>query len=96
MATYTDRVEKSVTHYEPGPLPSDPESLGVYTVDELKRLGNVLFNQATFRLERIHEEPERPREGDIRYADGTDWNPGSGEGIYYYKKGSPGSWVLLG
>jgi len=36
MATYTDRVEKSVTHYEPGPLPSDPESLGVYTVDELK------------------------------------------------------------
>ena len=28
MATYTDRVEKSVTHYEPGPLPSDPDSLG--------------------------------------------------------------------
>ena len=48
MATYTDRVEKSVTHYEPGPLPSDPESLGLYTVEELKRLGNVLFNQATF------------------------------------------------
>ena len=42
MATYTDRVEKSVTHYEPGPLPSDTESLGLYTVEELKRLGNVL------------------------------------------------------
>ena len=48
MATYTDRVEKSVTHYEPGPVPSDPETLGIYVVEELKRLGNVLFNQATF------------------------------------------------
>ena len=96
MATYKDRVVKSVTHYEPGPLPLDQKDLGIYVVTELKRLADIIFNQATFRLERIHEEPERPREGDVRYADGTDWNPGSGEGIYYYKKGSPGSWVLLG
>ena len=75
MATYTDRVEKSVTHYEPGPLPSDPESLGVYTVEELKRLGNVLFNQATFRLERTNAIPDRPRAGDIRYFDGTNADP---------------------
>ena len=26
----------------------------------------------------------KPRNGDIRYADGTNWNPGSGEGIYAY------------
>jgi hypothetical protein len=93
MATYTDRVEKSVTHYEPGPLPSDPESLGVYTVDELKRLGNVLFNQATFRLERTNVVPDKPRPGDIRYFDGTNADPvGNGiEGLYVYKKGS--HWV---
>ena len=96
MATYSDRVVKSVTLYEPGQLPEEAEDLGMYVVTELKRLGNTLFNQATFRLERMHVEPSRPREGDMRYADGTDWNPGSGEGIYYYKKGSPGSWVLLG
>ena len=76
MATYSDRVQKSVTLYEPGPLPD--------LVTELKRLGGILYNQATFRLERIHEEPQRPRVGDIRYADGTDWNPGSGEGVYLY------------
>ena len=93
MATYTDRVEKSVTHYEPGPLPSDPESLGVYTVEELKRLGNVLFNQATFRLERTNVVPDKPRPGDIRYFDGTNADPvGNGiEGLYVYKKGS--HWV---
>jgi hypothetical protein len=51
MATYKDRVVKSVTHYQPGPLPLDNEDLGIYVIDELKRLGNILFNQATFRLE---------------------------------------------
>ena len=96
MATYSDRVVKSVTLYEPGPLPEEVEDLGMYLVTELKRLGNTLFNQATFRLERVHAEPERPREGDVRYAAGTDWNPGSGEVIYFFKKGSHGSWVLLG
>ena len=85
MATYKDRVVKSVTHYQPGPLPLDNEDLGLYIVDELKRLGNILFNQATFRLERTHIPPDKPRGGDIRYADGSNWDPGgTGEGIYAY------------
>ena len=98
MATYSDRVVKSVTHYQPGPLPLNNEDLGVYVVDELKRLGNILFNQATFRLERTHHVPDKPREGDMRYFDGTNADPlGTGsEGIYYFKKGSPGTWVFLG
>jgi len=95
MATYTDRVEKSVTHYEPGPVPSDPETLGIYVVEELKRLGNVLFNQATFRLERTNAVPDKPRAGDVRYFDGTNADPlGTGiEGLYVFKKGS--HWVNL-
>ena len=93
MATYADRVEKSVTHYEPGPLPEKVEDLGGYVVTELKRLGDIILNQAIFRLERTHIEPKRPRVGDVRYADGTDWNPGStGEGIYFY---NGTSWVKL-
>ena len=84
MATYADRVEKSVTRYEPGPLPEQVEDLGGYVVSELKRLGSILLNQSIFRLEPVHAEPARPLKGDIRYADGTDWNPGAGEGIYWY------------
>jgi hypothetical protein len=94
MATYADRVVKSVTHYEPGPLPLDKEDLGIYVVNELKRIGDVFFNQAIFRLERTHSAPIRPRGGDIRYADGTNWNPGSGEGIYFFKE-STSAWVKL-
>jgi hypothetical protein len=94
MATYKDRVVKSVTHYQPSPLPINQENLGSYLTTELKRLGDILFNQATFRLERTHTAPAKPRGGDIRYADGTNWDPGSGEGIYFYKE-STSAWVQL-
>jgi hypothetical protein len=94
MATYKDKVVKSVTHYQPSPLPINQENLGLYLTTELKRLGDILFNQATFRLERTHTAPTRPRGGDIRYADGTNWDPGSGEGIYFYKE-STSAWVQL-
>ena len=94
MATYKDRVVKSVTHYEPGPPPTNQEDMGIYVVNELKRLANVVLNQAIFRLERTHVAPDRPRGGDIRYADGSNWNPGSGEGIYFFNE-STTAWVKL-
>ena len=94
MATYKDRVVKSVTYYEPGPLPLDDKDLGVYVVTELKRLGNTILNQTHLRAERTHVEPKRPRGGDIVYADGTNWDPGSGEGIYFFKE-STSTWVQL-
>ena len=92
MATYVDRVETSVVRYEPGPLPENVEDLGGYVVSELKRLGDIILNQSLIRIDRIHTEPSKPRTGDIRYADGTDWNPGSGEGVYFY---NGTSWVNL-
>jgi hypothetical protein len=95
MATYKDRVVKSVTRYEPGSPPENPEDMGIYVVNELKRLANVVLNQSIFRLERTHVAPDRPRGGDIRYADGTNWNPGgTGEGIYFFKE-STTAWVKL-
>jgi hypothetical protein len=95
MATYKDRVVKSVTHYQPNPLPLNEEDLGLYITNELKRLGDVLFNQATFRLERTHNAPTKPRGGDIRYASGSpDWDPGGGEGIYFFNE-TTSAWVKL-
>lgn len=37
--------------------------------------------------------PDKPRSGDIVYADGTNWNPGSGQGFYGYYAGA---WHFLG
>ena len=95
MATYKDRVVKSVTHYEPGAPPINEEDMGIYIIGELKRLANVVLNQAIFRLERTHVAPDKPRGGDIRYADGSNWDPGSGEGVYFFKE-STTAWVKLG
>ena len=97
MTINSDKVVRSVTRYEPGPLPQNQEDLGIYVNNELKSLGDVLFNQATFILERTNTVPARPRAGDIRYFDGTNADPlGSGvEGLYVFRKGDPGAWVNL-
>ena len=82
--TYTDRKVKSVTFYQPGSIPENPEYLGEFVIRELKKLGDILFNVSALRLEELHEEPDKPRNGDIRYADRSDWNPGGGAGIDAY------------
>lgn len=48
-------------------------------------------DQLTLRV--LHVEPERYSEGMLVLADGTDWDPGSGAGLYIRRGGA---WVLLG
>lgn len=40
----------------------------------------------------LHSEPAKPRDGMTVYADGTNWNPGGGEGFYGRENGA---WVKL-
>ena len=49
-------------------------------------------NPATF-IEVKNVAPSRIKQGDIVYADGSNFNPGSGEGIYF--RNAAGSWVKL-
>ena len=62
--------------------------------DENLKLSNALRQVADGHLDAQTAPPPRPRAGDFRYADGVNWNPGSGEGAYIYK--SSGTWVFLG
>jgi hypothetical protein len=39
----------------------------------------------------LNAEPDKPQVGQIVFADGTNWNPGSGRGLYYYDS----SWVFI-
>lgn len=61
---------------------------------ELQRISADLSFLRAGHYEVIYAEPTRPRQGDVRYADGTEWDPGSGEGLYLYK--SDGAWHFLG
>lgn len=57
--------------------------------------------QAAFRaepymqLQVLATEPDRPQAGMIAYADGSAWNPGSGEGVYR-RNAANSAWVHLG
>ncbi len=79
--------------YTPNPVPANPEDLPRYIFEELIKLQGSLEENATTFIEVKNVEPERIKQGDIIYADGTNFNPGSGEGIYFRNAG--GSWVKL-
>lgn len=36
----------------------------------------------------LNTAPSKPSNGDVAYADGTNWNPGSGAGLYERKAGA--------
>lgn len=45
------------------------------------------------RMTEIFVAPTKPRDGDVRFADGTNWNPGGGRGFYGFYGGA---WNKLG
>ncbi len=63
------------------PAGMPPEQLQRWMYEELVKLAAVVNRD---HLEVQNEAPAKPRDGDLAYADGTNWNPGSGEGIYAY------------
>jgi len=65
-----------------------------YIQDELGYISTAIEQQALGFLDVTNVAPEKPRQGMIRYADGSNWNPnGTGEGIYFFNSG--GTWVKL-
>jgi hypothetical protein len=80
--------------YIPNPL-NDGSTLGLYLSTELNKLADSLTNLEvdSIGMKVWHKQPDKPRTAQIYYADGTNWNPGSGEGVYVYL--STGSWSKL-
>ena len=70
--------------YVPLPVPDNTEDLPAYLQNELRRISEVSNNISDGHLDEVHVEPPRPRAGDLRYADGSDWNPGQGNNFYYF------------
>lgn len=65
-----------------------------WLASELRRIANALAEPAVEvqHLEPLAAEPGRLSDGMIVYANGTDWNPGSGAGFYGRESGA---WVKL-
>ena len=82
-------------------FPSEPpqgasaEQALAWALQELRNVSMVVNNVAEGRCATLHKAPLKPRDGMIRKADGTDWNPGGGAGYYGYDEGTA-SWIKLG
>lgn len=64
--------------------------------EESARLARALNEaQPEFVLHVLNATPKKTKPGMLVYADGTNWDPGSGEGVYRRDKTNSG-WVFVG
>lgn len=78
--------------YIPRQPPADPALLPGFLRDELNNIARSTVTD-TVQLRPQSVAPSKPRDGLLVEADGTNWNPGSGAGLYIYRAGA---WVFLG
>lgn len=81
-----------IDSYAPGRVPfSASKEIRNFLDEELNRIAQVLTSPFIF-LAPVFAPPKQPVNGMIAYADGTQWNPGAGEGAYIYMNGV---WQLM-
>lgn len=78
--------------YTPGQVPTDPADLPRFLREEFDKLAAAISTLAAGHLDKTYVAPAKPRDGDLRYADGTSWNPGGGKGLYMH---DGTAWVLV-
>lgn len=64
-----------------------------YVQRENRRIALALAGTLSSELQELHVEPAKRRTGMIVLADGTNWNPGAGRGVYAFYNGA---WNKLG
>jgi hypothetical protein len=77
---------------QPPPGPSTTEAATRWVYDEFTRLAMSIAEADQIRLSPMHSPPPKPLTGTLVYADGTDWDPGGGEGLYVFLSGG---WTKL-
>ncbi len=82
-------------YQSPATAPETPKEFQIWVLDELRHISDSLSELETdaLLLKQWNAVPDKLYDGLVVYADGTNWNPGSGEGIYAYHGAA---WNLLG
>jgi hypothetical protein len=76
--------------------PPDGEGpLRGWLVDQLRQIAATLLEPAprTVTFTKLNAAPAKLFDGLTAFADGTNWNPGAGQGVYTYYAGA---WNKLG
>ena len=83
----------TVIQYTPAPAPIRQEDIPQYLRGELEKIARAFSGVENIQLVELNVAPDKPRNGMIVLADGTNFNPGSGAGMYGR---IAGAWVKLG
>lgn len=78
--------------YTPAPTQAKTvEDLRRWASAELQRVADSSEAAQTPTISISYAAPAKPITGQLVFADGTQWNPGSGRGLYYFD----GVWVFI-
>jgi hypothetical protein len=81
--------------YFPGAVPDDPAALPGFLRREHASIQRAANRSEPFlHLETLHASPARIFGGMAAIADGTDWNPGSGAGLYLRNEAND-AWLFI-
>lgn len=71
---------------EPFPVNADSDQMARWLEREFQKIEEMLSSLLLNPMEVSYAPPEKLPTEDIlfAFADGTQWNPGSGRGFYYY------------
>lgn len=64
---------------------TDLRGLQQYVLDNFRRIADAFITVESPVIPSLTSEPEFPVEGQLAIADGTGWDPGSGDGTYVYR-----------
>lgn len=83
--------------YQPQFQPRDAAGLPAWVAQETQNIAKAMAAPQEFALLKVnHKSPRVPSDTTVAMlaiADGTNWNPGSGAGLYRYQNGS---WTFIG
>lgn len=79
--------------YQPTPIP-EGASLRAWLAGQLRQIADALSTPSVSTLHLVPRAaaPARYADGDVVYADGANWDPGAGAGVYARESGV---WVKL-
>ena len=80
--------------FEPTPVPQQFSALRFWIATQLRRVADTLTMPTVrgIHFAILTAPPERFENGDVVMADGVNWNPGAGGGLY---QRFGGAWVKL-
>ena len=86
-------IQGQVLRYVPGQVPDNAADIPRFLRQELEQIRQTISLVQDGQIDVTTVAPTKPRDGMIRRADGTGWNPGAGAGVYCFYSAA---WNKLG